>query len=64
MEIPLRRKYRVYKPVKKTRAVGDHNGPAKRKKTGPKTYDPRSRVMVMLPPNGRLRMMKREDVPW
>jgi hypothetical protein len=62
MDIPLRRKYRVFKPVKKTRAVGDHNGPAKRKKMGLKTYDPKSRVLVMLP-NGKLRMMAREDVP-
>jgi hypothetical protein len=63
MEIPLRRKYRVYKPTKKTRAAGDHQGVSKRRKLGPKTYVPRDHVMVMWP-SGKLRMLAREDVPY
>lgn len=55
--MPLKRKYRCYKPVKKTKVHGDHNQKAKKKMPNPpKTYEYGSRVMVLLP-NGKVRMV-------
>lgn len=61
MIVPLKYKYRCYKPVKKTHAVGDHNQKATKKKQGPKTYVPGSWVMVM-DVKGHCRMKPKELV--
>lgn len=47
MIIPLKRKYRAFKPVKHTKAVGDHNQKAQKKKGGIKSYVPKEWVMIM-----------------
>lgn len=48
MIIPLKRKYTTHKPVRRTKASGDHNQKAQKKKgKTPKTYEYGSRVMLM-----------------
>lgn len=63
MIVKLKRKYTCHKIVKKTRAVGDHNQKAQKKKGGPKTYVYGSRVLLIRNPlKGSAIMVDREDV--
>lgn len=47
MEIPLKYKYRVYKPAKRGGTGSNDSGKSTRKKQGKKTYVYGSRVMWM-----------------
>jgi len=57
MEIPLKRKHRVYKPTKNNGVHGDHNNNAKHKIAGPKTYRYGSRVMLVDGLTGHAKMV-------
>lgn len=63
MIVPLKYKYRCFKPVKKTGHNGDHNQKASKKKGGTKTYVYGSRVMLMADAvSGHVVMVDKDEV--